>query len=158
MSLRFLPVFMFLIVCAVSPDGAAANRSQCATVAEKQAFDMRAMQSDLMVAALSCNKRDVYNRFMTSYGVSLKDNSRTLRGYFQRVSAGNVESQMNKFVTQLANTSSEYSLDMQRSEYCKNAGIVFNMLLSGANPQRISRHFAPLHNVAVCGNVHVASR
>ena len=94
---------------------------------ERASLEMRVMQSELMVAALSCASADRYNAFVTRYKAELSDYGKTMQDLFKRVHGGNAFNQLNSFVTRVAN---EASLKMiQNSHFCDDAGATFQALL-----------------------------
>lgn len=96
---------------------------------ERASLEMRLMQSELMVAALSCSAADRYNAFVTRYKNELTAHGKTMQDLFKRVHGGNAFSQINSFVTRIAN---EASLKMaQNSHFCEEAGEMFQVLLQG---------------------------
>jgi len=94
---------------------------------ERASLEMRLMQSELMVAALSCSSADRYNAFVTRYKTELVDYGKTMQKLFKRVHGGNAFKQINAFVTRVAN---EASLKMaQNSHFCEDASRTFQALL-----------------------------
>jgi hypothetical protein len=129
-----------------------AYAQQCASPEERRAFDVRAMQSELMVAALSCNKNEEYNRFVSMYKNDLIGAGKGVKGYFTRVYAAKANATMNAFITDLANTTSGVSLGVDLRQYCQKAGYVFNMLLGGRDPFAVAGYFSHLHKMQTCDN------
>jgi len=94
---------------------------------ERASLEMRLMQSELMVAALSCSSAESYNAFVTRYKAELTAHGKTLQDLFKRVHGGNAFSQINSFVTRVAN---EASLKMALNHhFCEEAGQMFQTLL-----------------------------
>ena len=56
----------------------------CARPAEKQAFQVAALKSRLMVTALACDSSEKYNAFINANRTALLPQEKTLGGYFQR--------------------------------------------------------------------------
>ncbi len=77
-----------------------------ATPAERSALNVRLLQSDMMVAALSCQLRDDYNAMVRRFGPELARHGSDLRGLFARTYGSGGEAELNKYVTRLANESS----------------------------------------------------
>ena len=103
--------------------------AQCFTAVEHAAFQVRALQTELMVAALSC--RDVPGRdFMPDYGAfvkkhsgALSEQSRALRAYFVRsYGREQAETHLDRFVTGLANDVSRRSMT---ATYCDESMALF---------------------------------
>ncbi len=93
----------------------------CAKPVEMQAIRVRALQTELMFAGLSCNGRNHYNHFVNNYRPELKEYADALRGYFQRVYGRSGETKMNQFITRLANQSSTRSIKRGTEAFCANA-------------------------------------
>ncbi len=75
----------------------------CASAAEKTAFDTRVLQSELMVAALSCGENARYNSFVQKFESELVANGNALRGYFARNYGKSGEDVLDRFITRIAN-------------------------------------------------------
>lgn len=125
------------------------NDKYCAKPHEIKALNIRAMQAELMVAALSCGLSNEYNGFMKLFKTDLTGNSRGIKSYFTRVHGSGAKREMNRFVTNLANVSSNRSLNVDLNEYCNNISQVFFDL---KNTGVITREaeFASIHGVGGC--------
>ena len=110
-----------------------AMAGNCALVEEKAALDVRALQTQLMVAALSCGEQARYNEFMKKFGKQLSMQGDDLKHYFSRVYSTDSERQKNSFITKLANTSSQLSLKEDEDEFCETASAMFDDVI-GAKP------------------------
>jgi len=92
-------------VCAIAVSiglGASAATS-CMRSDEKMALEVRAMQTDMMVAALSCNAHREYNEFVTRFRSVLATHSHTLNGLFSRIYGRGGDREFLRYTTQLAN-------------------------------------------------------
>ena len=104
---------------ALAPLGAGAA---CVTSKEKQAFQVRALQTELMMSALTCrtvpNKNFIsdYNAVIKTHGTMLATQARVLQGYFRREYGGQGDSELDKFVTSLGNKIALRS--MRQPTYC----------------------------------------
>jgi N-acyl-L-homoserine lactone synthetase len=96
-----------------------AASKQCVTKAEKTALDTRVLQTELMVAALSCGQRDQYNAFVIAFKPELQTNGARLKTLFQRLHGSKSKKELNSFVTRLANDASQQS-QLIRFTYCNN--------------------------------------
>lgn len=133
---------------------AAKSSAYCANSQEIQALDSRALQSHLMVAALSCGQQANYNKFMKKYKKEIASQKGSLEGYFKRRYSKDSQEQLNKFMTNLANVSSQQSLDMNQKEFCSSAGKVFDEL-NNEKPAKLvqvasSEKFESLHGIKAC--------
>jgi hypothetical protein len=90
-----------VLSCAAVPATAMAKEMACASDEEARGFILRHLQSQLMVAALSCNQKEAYNTFVRNFVVDLSAGGRALIAYFNRVGGGTPA--LNKHVTDLAN-------------------------------------------------------
>jgi hypothetical protein len=124
------------MLCAAVPDGAGAAASKskakatkaCANEREMAALDARVVQTELMVAALSCEEAPRYNQFASSYQDVLRDRGGDLRAFFQRTMGSRGITRMDSLVTQLANDASKQS-QMRADTYCQFAGDLFEKVL-----------------------------
>jgi hypothetical protein len=93
---------------------------QCAGPADYLAISARHVQTELMVAALSCDAVERYNSFMKKFQPQLLTSNRQLRQFFERRFGSEGGIRTNEFVTQIANQSSERSLD-HITDFCTAA-------------------------------------
>jgi len=121
---------MRVLVAAIAGTVALASWSpvyaQCAQAKEVAAFNIRALQSQLMVGALTCDLHDQYNTFVLRYRSGLDSNRRTLISYFNR--AGGGERAFNAYDTELANTQSTAST-RRGNLFCGEIKPVFSEVL-----------------------------
>ena len=86
------------------------------------------VQTTLMVAALSCGKRDNYNKFVTKFKGTLKRYGRVMKRDFIKRYGGTVgKKKLNKYVTSLANEASSKS-NLDYDSFCSNAGYLYDSL------------------------------
>ena len=78
----------------------------CARPAEKQAFQVAALKSRLMVTALACDSSEKYNAFITANRTALLPQEKTLGGYFQRYYGRRAQTEHDEYITNLANAQS----------------------------------------------------
>lgn len=105
----------------VSATGAAIAQS-CVNAREQQAFHLRALQTHLMVGALSCGMHDRYNAFVTRWQTDLAGAHRHLTGYFNRTQGG--QKALNEYITALANAQSQEGIRLG-SAFCSRVGPLF---------------------------------
>lgn len=117
-------------VSAMAPNVALAKSgpSRCASKTEASALRMRSLQNHLMVAALSCNKRDDYNAFVGRFNSTLSSSGRTMKQYFQNAWGKNANGQLDNYVTFIANRVSAQSLT-DREHFCATAGNVIDQVM-----------------------------
>ena len=121
----------------------------CLQPAERTAMEVRALQSQLMVAALACGQTDQYNAFVTRNQRDLGDAYRTVTAHFKRVH-GNVQGQrqLDGYITQLANAQSQDGID-QGSTFCQNVTPLFQQSLAQ------NTNMAQLASISMQSNVVV---
>ena len=104
------------------------------TAKEKEAIAFRYLQTELMVAALSCGRKEYrakYNTFVIRYRPALRRNGRALRAIFKRSYGSAGKRQLDDYITRLANEASVRS--MQRGEFCVLAGNKLNAVLTASS-------------------------
>jgi len=126
---------------------------RCATPKEEAALRTRAVQTDLMMAALSCGERERYNSFVAMFRQSLGREGGNFKSYFQSRYGARATTQLNSYVTQLANLASQrYS--REPGEFCavtKNQLSELLTLKTAEFAAFIARQpIEPLPNVTFC--------
>lgn len=148
--IRSIAVGASLLVSMAS----AAEAASCAKTSEAAALRTRMLQTELMVAALSCNQKDEYNAFVVQYRPELKQNGTTLQSYFRRSYGRRGTDELNRFTTKLANEASKRSLGDVRS-FCADAAQTFSALKSLPTVRFATfvaeRPTADSHGMEVCG-------
>jgi len=111
-----------LAMCAMTSQAFAS--AVCTKASEATALKAETLQQQLMVAALTCDAAEPYNRFVLAWRGALVDSDRTAEGYFQRVNASTGFSDYQTYKTKLAN---DFSLDsMHNSDsFCSTARTIF---------------------------------
>ncbi len=95
----------------------------CLRNTDAAAVNARLMQTELMVAALTCQRRSEYNAFVRQFENELVSHGKQLKSTFKRMYGLAAEAQLNRFVTRLANEASLRSL--QSTDYCAKVGGLF---------------------------------
>jgi hypothetical protein len=130
-----------------------AAAATCARASEQQSLAMRALQSDLMVAAISCKQKQSYNHYVNQFSSYLPWYGKNLKSYFYRHYGAGSERHLNRFVTQMANQASQQSLQQSDRAYCKNAQQLFQKV-SHSFPWQIvdlaEQKYASWHGVKGC--------
>ncbi len=117
--------------------GAAAAAPSCATATDEAALNTRVLQTELMVAALSCGEQQRYNTFVNTFKTNLAKGGEGLKALFRRVHGASGDYQMNAFVTKLANDAAQRTANGPAA-YCASASNLFNEVLA-TPPQYFSR-------------------
>jgi hypothetical protein len=126
-----------------------------ANVREQTAFDVRFLQTEFMVAALSCGRPDYqnyYNTFVTRFGAPLKRHADVLKSHFVREYGKQGANKLDSFATKLANEASLRS--MQQVTFCQDTGLVMERVtaLDAASLDSFSTSFVrSIETVAVVG-------
>lgn len=131
----------------------------CANREARRSLEVRVLQSELMVAALTCGERQSYNAFVTTFKPFLKSQGAELRAFFVEqfgLAAG--PNRLNKMVTRLANTASQNSVNVSTQEFCAQAKARFATVLNAdtqgllqiarANPTAMDHGFRSCVEVA----------
>lgn len=126
----------------------------CANDIEMEAIQMRALQSVMMVAALSCQQNDAYNSFIKKYKSDYSKGARTIESYFKRSYGNSYSGKLNNFITQIANNASKDSLKINQIEYCNQTAEIFYVLLN-SNKSKVAEYIkevdiAKIHQVSAC--------
>jgi len=133
------PIWLGLAAAAVAGPALAA----CLQPPEQRAVDLRTVQSQLMVAAITCRREDDYNRFVTRFQPELARAHNTLTGYFRRVHGAAGQRQMDSYITNLANAQSQSAL-RQGNQFCRNSEALWSSAAGVANanavPQLVTQH------------------
>jgi len=87
-------------------------------------IEVRRLQTNLMVAALSCRARSDYNEFITMHRPGLQSYGKAIRAEFRRRYGHKGSKQLNRFITRLANEASARS-NADRDGFCAEAAALF---------------------------------
>ena len=102
-----------------------ASLADCLSKDERSALQIRALQTELMVGALSCRavvQEDMiseYNAFAKKHEQKLMASGKTLVGYFHRLYGSQSRPRHDAFITALANVYSRQS--MIAPDYCETS-------------------------------------
>jgi GTP cyclohydrolase III len=126
--MKYIRILAAGFAAAVAATPALAD--SCLQPVERTAMEVRALQSQLMVAALACNKTDQYNAFVTRYQRDLGTAYNSVTSHFKRVH-GSVQGQkqLDIYITQLANAQSQDGID-QGSFFCQNVSPLFQQAMA----------------------------
>lgn len=122
------------LVAAGMAVGLAASGAQAASCTPtdpkvETAFQVRALQTDLMVAALSCRARGDYNAFVGKFSTALVTNGKNLRAYFSQTFGGNADRRLDSYITRIANEASQQRISAG-ADYCDQAVATFQKVLT----------------------------
>jgi hypothetical protein len=121
--------FAISLVLVAAGGPVSANAQVCASQTDMAALNTRVLQTELMVAALTCGQRDNYNEFATHFRQTLVRQGKNLRSLFSRAYGGSANKKLNTFVTRLANDASQRSMTI-RNGFCLFAEDLFDEAIS----------------------------
>lgn len=104
----------------------------CLQPQEQQHFQVRALQSQLMVLAISCEMHDDYNRFVTRFQPQLAAAFRGVQQHFRRTAGAQHQRQTDQYITNLANGQSQVGIS-QGTFFCRNQVGLFQEALAAPN-------------------------
>lgn len=126
----------------------------CAKPAEKTAFDVTAMKTRLMIAALSCGGTPQYNSFITKNRQGLVAQEKALALYFSRNYGRRGQVEQDDYITALANIQAQRRT-RDTDAFCKDTTGIFDDVAKIKAPADLaavasSKPIAQPMNVAVC--------
>lgn len=141
-----------LIAGLVSASLAGPAVAQCMQPNERASFDISALQSQLMVLALTCGHQEEYNRFMTTHRSVVFNAYTDVQRHFRR--AGGPRA-YDAYSTNAANLHSQVGIS-QGSLFCANQGSLFPAALSVRTRDELStlsqeRQIRRAYEPALCG-------
>ncbi len=107
----------------------AAVAPACEFPADRTAFDIEGLKSELMVTALACQQQDKYNAFMTRYQPTVAEQEHALNGYFKRSYGRNAQKAYDDYISNLANVQEQDGLKAGTA-FCENLATMFNEVMS----------------------------
>ena len=114
---------------------------------------MRILQTELMVAALTCNQRTDYNAFINRFQPQLSAQGKLLQAFFQRKHGSGSAKALNGFVTRVANESSRRGM-LKRGLFCHQTAKIHAASKSiepaGLPAFAQSQQFTSMHGVVLC--------
>jgi hypothetical protein len=100
-----------------------AMAQNCARPADKTAFDVAGLKSQLMVTAITCDATERYNSFIARFRPGLLAQEKIVNAYFSRNFGKRASSEHDGYVTSLANSQSENGLKMGTAFCNQNIGM-----------------------------------
>jgi hypothetical protein len=135
--MRRTTTFRLLLAGAAVAIGGPAIAQSCVQSADRTAFEVRALQSQLMVAALSCARDNDYNAFVRKFQGELGGAYRSIQGHFRRTAGGGHQRALDGYITTLANEQSQDGI-RQGSRFCQNVGPLFQAALAQSNASSLA--------------------
>jgi hypothetical protein len=105
----------------------------CLQPAEQTSFQVRGLQSQLMVAAITCGKENEYNAFVRKYQRDLHNAYLGIQSHYRRtLGAGPGQRELDNYITQLANAQSQDGI-RAGSHFCSLATPLFSLAMQPAD-------------------------
>ncbi len=101
----------------------------CEFPAERAAFDVEGLKSQLMVTALACRMQDKYNAFMSRYQPEVAHEERDLNGFFKRTAGRSAQKAYDDYISNLANTQEQDGIKAGTA-FCDNLPTMFDEVLA----------------------------
>jgi hypothetical protein len=101
----------------------------CKPTPDQAGIGIRALQTELMVAGLKCSAEQ-WNNFTAKFKTTLKTDADRLQKAFAKAYGKSGSTQMNAFVTSLANEASQRSNGFSEADYCKQQDQLFQKVLA----------------------------
>lgn len=117
--------------------GPGAAIAACLQPAEKTAFDVRALQSQLMVVALTCQQQDDYNNFVRRHMNELNSAQRGVTSYHRRVHGAQHQRQLDLYITNLANSQMQAGIT-RGSFFCREQAPLFQMAMQASTTAELA--------------------
>ncbi len=118
-----------MAACLAVLPATAAEKAACVKGPDEVALQTRVVQTDLMVAALSCGASARYNEFVKANQPVLMAAHTQLTKFFTKARGGSRA--LNAFITKLANDSSRRSI-ANIAAFCQETGWLYDAMLSPA--------------------------
>ena len=147
-------------ICGADASRASAQ-GRCLTPPEKSAFEFRMLVTELMVAALTCRGvggqdfSKPYATFVDRHQPAMQRHAAVFKEHFRRVHGGAATTQMDRYVTSLANEYSRASMS-GTGTFCTQQGPLFERAstVSQEEVDKFAAERAASHpiGIPVCGD------
>jgi hypothetical protein len=114
---------------------------QCLTPQEREAVDVAALRSELMVLATGCHNDDGYNAFIRKYQTDLMGNEKAIGDIFKRKYGKRAQQEHDRFTTELANAESSLGMRLG-SDFCGRNGLIFPEVMALRSPGELAAYAA----------------
>jgi hypothetical protein len=108
---------------------AKAKVETCTSSDDRTAFDTEGLKSELMVTAETCDMKDKYNNFITTYQPKLVAEEKVLTNYFKRSYGRMSDKAHDDYITNLANVQSQEGLK-SGTAFCQIFQTMFDEVMS----------------------------
>lgn len=138
-----------------------AGASVCLRPGDEAALHSKALQSELMVAALACAESERYNAWARRFESELVANGAVLKRIFRQAHGAGADTRLGQFVTALANDAASRNA-AESAKFCTAAARVFDRVLpmNGSEFRAFvaGPDFAGRHGFTECGPRDTAAR
>lgn len=153
---KHAPTVLLAAAALLAAEPAAAAPTSCPTPREQSAAKVRQLQTELMVAALTCANHPTashtqrYNSFIRKFSSNLVDNADVLRGYFSRAYGKSQGRQFDAYITAMANEASLRVMGV--AGFCEAMEPIFEKVLglSGRDLERFAEQRDSPSSFAAC--------
>ncbi|MBP0443739.1 hypothetical protein J8J14_03015 [Roseomonas sp. SSH11] len=123
------PIRLFAAGLVAAVVATPAIAQSCLRPAEKAAFEVRSLQSQLMVAALICKQDEQYNSFVRQFQAPLASAWEGMSTHYRRTNGAVGVRMRDNFVTELANVQ-QMDSGRQGSQFCQNVASLFTAAMA----------------------------
>jgi hypothetical protein len=117
--------------------GPVAFAQSCVRAEERVAFDLRTLQSQLMVAALACGRDNDYNAFVRKFQRDLSGAYVNMQGHYRRTAGGNAQRELDNYITVIANAHSQDGI-RAGSQFCPLIMPLFQQAMAKTSAAELS--------------------
>lgn len=128
-TLASLSLASLTVAVCVAATAASAGSPRCESARDAVALKARAVQTELMVGALSCGDQQRYNSFVRTFRGQIIAQGSSLRALFERAYGGGGKRKLNDFVTRLANDAAMRSAN-SKDTFCASARLLMSTALA----------------------------
>ena len=125
---RFGRLIAVATIAAIIAPSTASAFQRCVSNNEDRALSARLLQTELMVGALACGNKSLYNNFVKRFRTELVREGRSMQRVFKDEYRGSAGRHVNAFVTRLANEASRRS-NSNRVGFCEQNKLLFDEAL-----------------------------
>jgi hypothetical protein len=114
---------------------------QCLAPQEREAVEVAALRSELMVLATGCHDDDSYNAFIRKYQPDLVNNENAISEIFKHKYGRRAQQEHDQFTTELANSESSAGMRLG-SDFCQHNGMLFSEVMALHGPSELASYAA----------------
>lgn len=141
------------LICLALAVPGTAFAAPCAARADQTALQVRMLQTELMVGALTCNQRTDYNAFVNRFQPQLASQGKHLQAFFKQGHGAKATRELNDFVTRIANESARRGM-VKRGAFCRGTDRIHadaKTLAAAELPRFASQQeFSQMHGITPC--------